>query len=64
MTRSPHASNRRASRRLRPRGKVKVTCRKGTLDLGPNVAVGLLDVSETGCRVMLREALRPARRYS
>jgi hypothetical protein len=57
MTSPTRATNRRAGRRLRPRVKVKVTCRKGTLDLGPNVALGLLDISETGCRLLHREAL-------
>jgi hypothetical protein len=50
---------RRLCRRARPRGRVRVSCRKGPLDLGPNLAAGLLDVSESGARLALREALRP-----
>ncbi len=49
--------NRRSSRRLPPRGTLRVTCRKGALDLGPNLAVRLLDVSETGVRILVKEAL-------
>lgn len=49
--------NRRSSRRLPPRGKGKATCRKGALDLGVNLAVGVLDLSETGARLLLKEGL-------
>src|SRR5262245_4201424 len=49
--------NRRASRRLPPRGNVRVTCRRGTLDLGPNLAQRMLDVSETGVRLVLKAPL-------
>ncbi len=49
--------NRRASRRLPPRGKVRVICRKGGLDLGKNLVAGVLDVSETGIRLLLTEVL-------
>jgi hypothetical protein len=41
------------------RGGSKVTCRKGVLGLGPNLAVSLLDVSETGVRLLITEALQP-----
>ncbi len=34
-----------------------MVCRKGTLGLGPNIAVGLLDVSETGVRLLVKVAL-------
>jgi hypothetical protein len=36
-----------------------VVCRKGTLGLGRNLAVALLDVSETGVRLCLKEELAP-----
>ncbi len=36
---------------------LRVTCRKGALDLGPNLAVELLKMSETGIRVVVRDAL-------
>jgi hypothetical protein len=50
-------TNRRSSRRLPPRGKVKIKCRKGSLDLGDNLAVEILDVSETGARLQLKKGL-------
>src|SRR5438034_210689 len=55
--RPPSAKNRRASRRRYPRTSVKLECRKGSLGLGPNVAVRLLDLSETGARLVLRTPL-------
>ena len=49
--------NRRITLRRRPKRTVKTTCRKGTLDLGLNLAVTVLDVSETGVRLVTKEAL-------
>jgi hypothetical protein len=49
--------NRRARRRLPPRGRGTVVCRRGGLDLGPNLAVELLEVAETGACVSLRGRL-------
>jgi hypothetical protein len=51
------AANRRGSRRLPSRNKVRVTCRKGDMDLGPNLAVSLLDASQTGVRLALKTPL-------
>jgi hypothetical protein len=51
--------NRRTGRRLAPRGGVKVVLRATPLDLGPNLAAGLVDVSDTGARVRVWESLRP-----
>jgi PilZ domain len=48
---------RRVDRRVRPKASTKATCRKGTLDLGGNIMLGVLDVAETGVRVLLREQL-------
>lgn len=45
-------SNRRGSRRISPKRRIKVACRNA-LDLGPNVATALLDLSETGVRLKL-----------
>lgn len=50
-------SNRRLSPRRRPKVRVRVVCRKGGLDLGPNVAELLLDVSEEGARLLLNQPL-------
>ena len=51
-------SNRRQSLRRRPRGYVKVECRNGAYGLGPNVASTVLDVSDTGIRMIVKTALR------
>jgi hypothetical protein len=50
-------ANRRLDRRANARASVKVVCRKGTLDLGANIAVAILDVSETGVRLIVKEPL-------
>jgi hypothetical protein len=50
-------SNRRATPRRKPRSYVKLECRKGSLGLGPNVALTLLDVSETGARLIIRQEI-------
>lgn len=42
--------NRRIFGRCQPKGKVKIACHAGS-DLGPNLAIGLVDVSETGARL-------------
>jgi hypothetical protein len=49
--------NRRAAPRRLPRGGTKVTCLKGTLGLGKNLARALLDISETGMRLVLNSAV-------
>ena len=49
--------NRRITLRRRPKRNVKSTCRKGTLDLGPNLAITVLDVSQTGIRLLTKEKL-------
>jgi hypothetical protein len=49
--------NRRLAHRRRPKIRIKVTCRKGGLDLGANLAVALLDVSESGARILVKEAM-------
>ena len=49
--------NRRIAVRRPFKGKVKVTCYKGLLDLGRNIAVKLLDVSESGMCLTVNIAL-------
>ena len=49
--------NSRKSPRRPPRGATKVVCRKGTLGLGPNLGVRLLDVSEGGVRLLVKTEL-------
>jgi len=49
--------NRRAAPRRQPKKSSRVLCVTGKFGFGPNVAVSLLDVSETGIRLVLKEAL-------
>ncbi len=53
------AKNRRAEFRRVPKGSVKATCRKGTLDLGPSIALAVLDISQAGIRLRLGQGLAP-----
>jgi hypothetical protein len=47
------------ARRRAPKGNTKATCRRGVLGLGPNLALAILDVSEAGIRLRVRELLEP-----
>jgi hypothetical protein len=49
--------NRRKSERRRPRGNVHLECRKGSYGLGPNIAAGALDLSDTGVRLIVTQEL-------
>lgn len=49
--------NRRGAMRKPPRGKVKAECRIGPFGLGRNVARDLIDISQTGCLLILHEAV-------
>lgn len=53
------ARNRRNFPRRRPRSTAKLECRRGSLGLGANVAVDLLDISESGMRLVVRSGLQP-----
>lgn len=50
--------NRRACRRHKPKASAKAFCLKGSLGLGRNIAVSIIDVSETGARLMVKEAIK------
>jgi hypothetical protein len=45
----------RASRRHPPKGSTRAKATRNSLGLGPNVAVNVLDVSQTGVRLLARE---------
>ncbi len=49
----PSQKNRRIAIRRKPCGYVQLECRKGSIGLGKNVATMLLDVSETGARLVI-----------
>jgi hypothetical protein len=51
------AANRRGARRRPPRTTVRVECRRGTFGMGPNLAAGFLDISESGVRIILKSPL-------
>jgi len=50
-------ANRRRAVRRKPRSYVRLECRKGSMGLGVNLAMTLLDVSETGARLVVRQEL-------
>jgi hypothetical protein len=47
------------ARRTPAKNCCRATCRRGSLGLGLNLALAILDVSETGIRLRVREALPP-----
>jgi hypothetical protein len=51
-------ANRRTSRRTPARSGLTTVCRLGALDLGPNVALSVLDLSDTGARLAVREPFK------
>ena len=51
--------NHRKWSRKKPRSTAKVECRRGSFGLGPNLAVELLDISETGIGLILNVPLKP-----
>jgi hypothetical protein len=53
------AKNRRAVRRRSAKRSVRVNCTANAIGLGPNIALSLLDVSEAGARVVVKEPLKP-----
>jgi hypothetical protein len=50
-------TNRRSTPRRKAKVKVKVRCFRGIMEAGPNLAVKILDVSQTGVRLILNAAL-------
>jgi hypothetical protein len=50
-------ANRRRSQRRKPRSTVKIECRKGSYGLGSNVADSVLDISDSGVRMVVSQPL-------
>lgn len=48
--------NRRLDRRRPPRGRIRVICQRGSMELGRNLGLSVLDLSETGARLLLSES--------
>ncbi len=57
MSQSVRNENRRNSPRRQPKRSSRALCVTGKFGFGPNVAVSLLDVSESGIRLVLKTAL-------
>jgi PilZ domain-containing protein len=55
---APSGRNRRLSRRLPAQRGIKAVCRRGSLDLGKDLALSVLDLSEDGICLLLQETLR------
>jgi PilZ domain len=52
------SGNRRASRRRPPKSSSKIYCYRGPMGLGANLAVSVLDVSETGANLVVKAPFR------
>jgi hypothetical protein len=57
MGETTSSPNRRGAARKRPKSSAKIVCVNSSLGLGPNIAVSILDVSETGIRLVSKRAL-------
>jgi hypothetical protein len=55
----PPKPNQRRSRRQPAKKSVKAACFKGSMGLGANLALSVLDVSETGVRLLVKADLPP-----
>jgi hypothetical protein len=58
---TPSTSNRRNSHRQTARGSTRVRAYRNAMGLGPNIAVSVLDLSESGVRLLLKEDLPAGR---
>jgi hypothetical protein len=59
----PIRPNQRRSRRQPPKGSTKARVTRNALGLGPNIAVTVLDLSETGVRLLLKEELADGQEF-
>ena len=59
----PPRRNKRASRRHCPKGSTKAQATRNALGLGRNIAVRVLDISETGVRLLVKEELPVKREF-
>ncbi len=57
---TPQRDKRRSRRRL-PKGRVKAYLRLSGLDMGQNVCLSLIDLSETGACMVVKEAVQTGR---
>ena len=54
---TPPPPNRRRTSRKKPKSSTKVFTCKGMMGLGANLALSILDLSETGIRLLMKEPL-------
>ncbi len=50
-------NNLRRSKRKAAKGRVRASCYRGPWEMGTNLALSVLDLSETGVRLLLKEAV-------
>src|ERR1700722_14552775 len=55
----PKRPNMRRSRRQSPKRSTRLKAFRNPMGLGPNIAVSVLDLSEGGIRLILKESLAP-----
>lgn len=55
---TPAQPNRRRCRRMTPRNGTKAICLRGSMGLGRNLAISVLDLSTEGVRLLLKEPLQ------
>jgi PilZ domain len=54
---SAASSDRRQSRRQRPKASTEVTCRSEAVQVGANLALAVLDISADGIRLIVKSRL-------
>ncbi len=57
-----NGSERRRSRRQRPKKTTEIACRPQTVIVGPDVALAVLDISAEGIRLMVNAPLEKGQR--
>jgi hypothetical protein len=62
-TPTPQRKNQRRSRRQPPKGGTRVRAYGNLLGIGANLGVKLLDLSETGVRLVLKSDLPPGQQF-
>jgi hypothetical protein len=55
--------NQRMARRLQAKKSAKVHATRNWLGLGPNIAIQILDISESGIRLLLREPMETGKEF-
>ncbi len=63
QTSKPSTREKRASRRHSPKGTTRAKVTRSALGLGPNIALDVLDLSETGVRLLLKEDLKRGQEF-